>query len=130
MTEGNHLIHQHIPSDLTRHAIQCKLAEPEPSSSQSAFSALLILPGVTHSVDDPINKPPNTQQGAGGRVSQTRDHQRSQERSLILEEVAVSALGAVEDVGLLALIVGGRVGLRVGDTGLLADWADTHAMPC
>jgi hypothetical protein len=54
---------------------QAKLSEPEEGTSQSALSVILRLGGVTKSVDDPAERPDETEGRAEQRVTEATDEQ-------------------------------------------------------
>lgn len=98
--------------------------------SLSTLKTLCVSPSIQHTVD----APDRTQHTGSNRVLDARDEERSEEGGVVLVEVLVAALGAVEvDHGLglcrrrgLHLLVGGIL-VGVGDFCGLAEATDAAA---
>lgn len=77
----------------------------------------LLIIRIADRIEDACYQPSDAQPGSGARVLEAGDQQRDQELGLVLDEVSVRALGAVEGVGggVLSRLLGRSVLDRVGD---------------
>lgn len=104
--------------------------------AEAPVPAILATIGVADGVQDPVEAPESTECGCRSRIGQACNEHGADGSSLILKEVLVATLGAVELVhgfgiggrsGLDLLVRG--VGVRVGDLGRLAETRDADAEP-
>lgn len=127
---------QHLVTRPADHAEKTKLEEPERSSDQSALAVIPVCASVSDSVRDPRHNPSHAHDRRRHRVSESCDQQRSNEHAVVLEEVAVCSLRAVEQVHLLLLLGSGSahvavlgVLLGVGDAGGFAESSNAASVP-
>lgn len=127
---------QHLVTRPADHAEKTKLEEPERSSDQSALAVIPVCASVSDSVRDPRHNPSHAHDRRRHRVSESCDQQRSDEHAVVLEEVAVGPLRAVEQIHLLLLLGSGSahvavlgVLLGVGDAGGFAEGSNAASVP-
>jgi hypothetical protein len=107
---------------------QCTIVPP--------LATILTTPRVSNRIHNPVDTPHRAQHTSRDRVSQASNEQSSQRGDVVLVEVLVGALRAVESQhgglcgggGGLHLLVGG-VFEGVGDLGCFAEAANARAMP-
>lgn len=98
----------HLHANRRGHTEQSQLAKPEVRANQPALSIVLVLSRVSHRVRDPSQHPTNAENAACDWVPEAGNEEGGEERSLVLEVVAVGTLGAVEEVhGVLLVGIGG-----------------------
>jgi len=71
---------------------QTKLSKPEESTSQSTLSVVLVLSGISNSVNNSSNRPDDTESRAEQRVTEATDKQCCEGHVVVLEVVTVGAL--------------------------------------
>lgn len=108
------------------------MTQPEAQPDQPATAVLLVGARVADGEEDPAEAPDGTNDGRSEGILQAGEQYGGDEAGLILEEVAVRALGAVEDVlgggeGPVGALDGELVG--VCDAGGLAEVCDTSTVP-
>jgi hypothetical protein len=133
------LVHDHIKSHLRRHANPSNLHEPEKGTSTSgipSISTLLIRVRVTSRIHAPAQQPNRAHGRAGHGVLEPRHRHARQHDGVVLEEVAVGSLGAVEQVHGLLLVRGGGghgllrgIGVGVGNAGVSSEGGYACAVP-
>lgn len=105
---------------------QPSLAEPEPTPNIPPLpSVSLAIP--TH-VQVPTHAPSRAHHRRSNREPQSRNQQCADGRGLVLGEIGVGTLRAVELVGGVVGAAGGRVGCWVVDFGGFAEFASVDAV--
>jgi len=126
------LRHEHVIANLSSHAEQRQLAQPETQSYKTSLSSVLIRPRVTNCKQDPRHTPPNSQDRRSHRIAQASEEKRRDEGRVVLKIIAVGALRAVEEVlslGQWLVACGHGVGVGVGDACGFAEVGHASAMP-
>lgn len=89
--------------DVTSHELQNRVGE-EGSDGTDHASLGALAGGIAQSIDNSRDGPAGADGGSGDGVAQAGNQESSKERGLVLGEVGVGTLGAVELIGLGVLI--------------------------
>lgn len=92
--------HDHCHTTVSRQTHQAQLKEPEPDSTVTSLSTLASLAVAVH-VQVSRHGPSSAHNSRSDWELQASEDQSTQHRGLVLDEIGVRALGAVEPVGFL-----------------------------
>jgi len=131
------LTHKQVVCRLRNQANQAKHSDVVNPTAMATTTLLLCWIGVADGVQRATDTPDEAERRRGARIAQATDQQRGQRDHVVLEEVVVGALRAVEEVQRLLAVVRlrrrdllrRRVLLRVRDLGFAAEPADAQAVP-
>jgi hypothetical protein len=118
-TSPFHSSQHQVNTHLSNHQKQHQLRQPKPGAPQSPLPIHLLRACIPRSIQQPKHGPRKRSPSCCARVRQTRDQRRGQHSDVVLQEVVVGALGAIEEVkGLFMLGGGGGSDLLRGGVGV------------
>lgn len=138
--QARHLRHQNIVPNLARQDQTPKEPNILKAPHQPPLPISSLLTRIPNGIHHPPGRPNQAQNTRRNRVLEPRDHHGGHEERVVLQEVGVPTLRAVEEVlGLVLWVRGGGegvaslgvkgVGDRVGDACGFAEGAGAEAVP-